>query len=80
MPHIMPKFVPRERKHKVRRRLEDNNGEHEFVQLDSNAPEILASHVAEKEQKRQELKNALRDGQSKISGKKKKRLDKYIVC
>lgn len=76
----MPKFVPRERKHKVRQRLEQQGGENganTLLAADPNAVEIL--HSNEKE-KKQELKTALQAQQPKISGKKKKRLDKYIVC
>ena len=77
----MPKFVPRERKHKVRRRLEENgrsegNGP---LGLDPNAMEILPSSRTENEIKRQAMKDALRAQQPKISGKKQKRLDRYIV-
>lgn len=73
----MPKFLPRQRKHKVRKRLEQDNG----IQHggDSNAAEILPIAVTEKETKRQDMKNALRAQQPKISSKKQKRLDKYIV-
>lgn len=77
----MPKFVPRERKHKVRQRLAQQGGENEANDLaaaDPNAVEILPS--SEKEKKKQELKTAIQAQQPKISGKKKKRLDKYIVC
>jgi len=76
----MPKFVARERKHKVRRRLGGTNSKNGIGQSDSNAAEILPGNTTEKEQKRQDLKNALRVRQPRISGKKQKRLDKYIVC
>lgn len=76
----MPKFVPRQRKHKVRKRLEQDgdsvgvpNGN------DSNATEIVPPTVTEREEKRQDMKNALRAQQPKVSSKKQKRLDKYIV-
>ena len=77
----MPKFVPRQRKHKVRRRLEQNGGDVGVpAGNDSNAAQILPSTFTEKEKKRQDMKNALRAQQPKISSKKQKRLDKYIVC
>ena len=76
----MPKFVPRQRKHKVRTRLkqggDDVGGP---ISNDSNAAEIFPATVTEKEKKRQDLKNALRVQQPKVSSKKQKRLDKYIV-
>ena len=48
--------------------------------VDANVSEILPTSVAEKEQRRQQLKAQLRAEQPKISGKKQKRLDKYVVC
>lgn len=59
----MPVFVPRERKHKVRRRLEDENDH-----SDSNVVELLPANTTEKEQKRQELSNALRAGYVHLGG------------
>ena len=77
----MPKFVPRQRKHKVRKRLEQNGGNKGVpTGNDSNAAEILLLNATEKEKKRQDMKMALRAQQTKVSGKKQKRLDKYIVC
>ena len=77
----MPRFVPRQRKHKVRKRLEQDGGTVCVpTSMDSNAVEILPTSVTEKERKRQDMRNALRVGQPKVSGKKQKRLDKYIVC
>ena len=48
--------------------------------VDPNASEILPTSIAEKEQRRQQMKAQLRTEQPKISGKKQKRLDKYVVC
>ena len=70
----MPKFVPRQRKHKV---LERTKPAH-HVPSDSNQVQIVPATKSEKEEKRQRLKEELRAGQSKISSKKQKRLDKYI--
>ncbi len=76
----MPKFVPRQRKHKVRKRLEQDGGNIDVLTgNDSNAAEILPPSVTEKEKKRQDLSNRLREQQPKVSSKKQKRLDKYIV-
>ena len=76
----MPKFVPRQRKHKIRKRLEQDGGSKGVpTDNDSNAAEILPLNVTEKEKKRQDLKIALRAQHKQVSGKKQKRLDKYIV-
>jgi ATP-dependent RNA helicase DHX37/DHR1 len=76
----MPKFVPRQRKHKViarRKAASNTNGETN----DANSAEILPQDVKDRaEQKRVMKDELLRDAQGKMSGKKKKRLDKYIVC
>lgn len=81
----MPKFIPRERKHKVLARQKiESNGLHDGQSpvephiADSNA-EILVPRPTEKEQKRQDMRNVLRSQQPKMSAKKQKRLDKYIV-
>lgn len=68
----MPKFVPRERKHK--RRQQDAG-----PPVDTNATEIMPISKAEKDARRQKLREELRAQQPKISSKKQKRLDKYIV-
>lgn len=75
----MPKFVPRQRKHKViarRKASSHSNGETN----DANTEEILPQEVKDRAEQKRVLKDELlRDAQGKISGKKKKRLDKYIV-
>ena len=78
-PLSMPKFVPRQRKHKVLARRKDavdsNNGAD-----DANAAEILPIEQRERNAKKAVLKEELtREAQGKMSSKKKKRLDKYIV-
>lgn len=76
----MPKFIPRQRKHKARRRLEQDAGDVGFpTGDDSNAVEITPSTTTEREKKRLDMKAALRAQQPRISNKKQKRLDKYIV-
>ena len=76
----MPKFIPRQRKHKVRERLEQDGGNVRVpIGNDSNAAEILPSTFSERDKKRQEMENALRAQQPRASSKKQKRLDKYIV-
>ena len=76
----MAKFVPRQRKHKVRKRLEQNAGKLGIpASSDSNAVELLPVNATENEKKRQDMRNALREQQPKASGKKQKRLEKYIV-
>lgn len=72
----MAPFVPRQRKHKARRRAEDTiTG----VKSDPKAVEILPAAQIKNEDKRKTLKHALRSERLKISSKKQKRLDKYIV-
>lgn len=68
----MGKYVPRERKHK--RRQHDAG-----PPVDTNVPEIMPISKAEKEERRRKLREELRAQQPKISAKKQKRLDKYIV-
>lgn len=76
----MAKFVPRQRKHKVRKRLEQNDGnEGPKYGLDTNPVEIQSATATEREKKRQQMKQSLRAKHPKASGKKQKRLDKYIV-
>lgn len=73
---IMAKFVPRQRKHKVlhrQRALE--NVQHEVE--DSNQ-EILPARRKELDEKKARMKEELRQGGAKVSGKKAKRLEKYI--
>ncbi|KAI9822253.1 MAG: putative ATP-dependent RNA helicase DHR1 [Thelocarpon impressellum] len=73
----MPIFVPRQRKHKVRRRQGGGNGGG-TDSANPNVAEILPASKLELEEKRQRLRKELRAQQPKISGKKQKRLDKYI--
>ncbi|KAI5865568.1 P-loop containing nucleoside triphosphate hydrolase protein [Durotheca rogersii] len=79
----MPKFVPRQRKHKViAREKAHQNGtrDHETASSknDSNALEILPdAQKGAREVKRAQLREELK-GQAKVSGKKAKRLEKYI--
>jgi ATP-dependent RNA helicase DHX37/DHR1 len=71
----MPKYIPRQRKHKLRQR--DNQSA--ATPVDTNATEIVPVSKAEKEERRQKLKEELRGQQPKMSSKKRKRLEKYIV-
>src|SRR6266536_1769018 len=73
----MPKFVPRQRKHKVLARNKGNGGKSEPV-VDSNAVEHIPAAKAEIEEKKRRMKEELRAEGTKISGKKAKRLEKYI--
>lgn len=64
----MAPFVPRERKHrKLQRQSRDDN-------VDTNAVEIGPEQA-----RKTALRASLVPEQSKMSSKKKKRLDKYIV-
>ena len=72
----MPKFVPRQRKHKVLARQKQGNGGTQ----DANAEVILPRERQEREGKKKALKEEIiQEAQGKMSGKKRKRLDKYIV-
>lgn len=76
----MPKFTPRQRKHKIRKRLEQDSSNVGVPSgNDSNSVEILPSTITEKEKKWQEIENTIRTQQPKVSSKKQRRLDKYIV-
>ncbi|KAL3495589.1 hypothetical protein BJX62DRAFT_195510 [Aspergillus germanicus] len=68
----MPKFVPRQRKQKHRQQQASNA-------VDSNATEIAPVSKDEKEARKQKLRDELKAQHPKISAKKQKRLDKYIV-
>lgn len=72
---IMPPFKPRDRKQRGRRQ----DGKATSAPVDTNVTEIIPVSKAEKEAKRQQLREQLREQQPKMSSKKKKRLDKYIV-
>lgn len=71
---IMPKFVPRQRKQKHRRREEAN-----APPTDTNFAEVSTSSKNDKEERREKLRDELRSQHPKVSAKKQKRLDKYIV-
>lgn len=71
----MPKFTPRQRKHKINKREKHTA----VVPQDTNVVELQPASKTEKEERRQELREELRAQQPKISSKKQKRLDKYIV-
>lgn len=70
-----PKFVPRQRKHKVLARLK---GKSKGPNVDSNATEIIPVAKSEREEKKERMREELRKEGTKISGKKAKRLEKYI--
>ncbi|KAG0648388.1 DEAH box RNA helicase DHR1 [Hyphodiscus hymeniophilus] len=72
----MPKFVPRQRKHKVLARTKSRS--YTTEPIDSNAVEHLPAVKADIEEKKRQLKEELRKEGTKISGKKAKRLEKYI--
>jgi ATP-dependent RNA helicase DHX37/DHR1 len=70
----MPRFVPRQRKHKVLQREAARDDE---LNVNTNQVQILP-RSKEEEESRRKLKEDLRAGQTNISSKKQKRLDKYI--
>lgn len=72
----MPRFVPRQRKHKV---LARQNGPTVPSPItDSNASVIVPSEQAAKEERKRRLKDELGAQHTQVSAKKQKRLDKYI--
>ncbi|KAF2084376.1 P-loop containing nucleoside triphosphate hydrolase protein [Saccharata proteae CBS 121410] len=76
----MPKFVPRQRKHKVlaRQQREGTTNDVGVDGADANAAEIMPASKTEREEKRRKLREELKAEKGKMSGKKQKRLDKYI--
>ena len=73
------KFVPRQRKRKVLDRQRAEEGVNPKDAPDnSNAYEILPSQEAEREEKRAKLREELQPEGIKVSGKKSKRLEKFI--
>ena len=75
-----PKFVPRDRKKgRIAKAKAKNSHSHDEV-ADANAAEILPPTPSEKEARKAQLQAEIRaqNSTSVISGKKKKRLDKYI--
>ncbi|KAI9655114.1 MAG: putative ATP-dependent RNA helicase DHR1 [Bathelium mastoideum] len=73
----MPKFVPRQRKHKARDRQKQNRS---VAASDTNAVELSPESKNDRQKRRQQLQQELRaqQPQSKVSAKKQKRLNKYI--
>lgn len=69
------KFVPRQRKRKV---LDRQRAQERYEPTDSNALEITKEQQDEAEQKRARLREELKPEGVKVSGKKAKRLEKYI--
>ncbi|KAF2810764.1 DEAH-box RNA helicase-like protein [Mytilinidion resinicola] len=77
----MAKFVPRQRKHKAIARQKAQGTSHapEPTEADSNATLIIPAEKLEREEKRRKLRDELKGAQEgKMSGKKAKRLEKYI--
>ncbi|OCK85273.1 P-loop containing nucleoside triphosphate hydrolase protein [Lepidopterella palustris CBS 459.81] len=77
----MAKFVPRQRKHKVIARQKQNALKDTSTSNggDTNTVEILPAAKVEREEKKSKLRDELRSSQQgKMSGKKAKRLEKYI--
>ena len=71
----MPKFIPRQRKHKVVARQKPVYDE----PAEANPEQILPAEQRERDERRRAMKDDLvREAQGKMSGKKKKRLEKYI--
>lgn len=71
----MAKFIPKDRK-KRRRKIDKPQG---GGTVDTNVVEVIPTPSSEKEKRKREVKDSIRAQQPKISSKKAKRLDKYIV-
>ena len=75
----MPRFVPRQRKHKVlARQRATAEPTVPSPSSDPNASIILPSDQAANEERKKRLKEELRAQHTQVSSKKQKRLDKYI--
>ncbi|EFZ04483.1 DEAD-like helicases superfamily protein [Metarhizium robertsii] len=72
----MARFVPRQRKHKVLARQKAKEAAQHEVH-DTNQ-ELLPATQAERQEKKARMKEELRQDGVKVSGKKAKRLEKYI--
>ncbi|KAK4550724.1 hypothetical protein LTR36_000303 [Oleoguttula mirabilis] len=75
----MAKYVPRERKHR-RLAKQKTQSQSRVEAADSNAQEVVPENQTEREARRATLAADLREQQpqSKISSKKRRRLDKYV--
>lgn len=71
----MAKLIPKDRKKRSRKsdKLQDGGV------VDTNVVEIIPTPSSEKEKRKREFKDSIRAQQPKMSSKKAKRLDKYIV-
>ncbi|KAL6849425.1 putative ATP-dependent RNA helicase DHR1 [Amphichorda felina] len=77
----MAKFVPRQRKHKVlARQKAQENARHHEIEEDTNQEILLTQRKKDLEVKKQQMKEKLRQEgtTTNASGKKAKRLEKYI--
>ncbi|ORY71569.1 P-loop containing nucleoside triphosphate hydrolase protein [Pseudomassariella vexata] len=76
---MVKKFVPRQRKHKVlARQKEAGKDNRDEAQADSNAAEIVPESKKELEARKAQFRDELKGQGVKVSGKKAKRLEKYI--
>ena len=76
----MARFVPRQRKHKVKQRLENAREKSVSALQDTNATVISGDRgPLDEDDQRSRLRNRLISQQSVRNSKKKKRLEKYIV-
>ncbi|PBP22784.1 DEAH-box RNA helicase [Diplocarpon rosae] len=73
----MGKFVPRQRKHKVLEREKREVVSPASQSIDSNVTEIIPAPQTEREKKQRTVEQKLQPG-PQISGKKAKRLEKYL--
>ncbi|KAL8708722.1 MAG: hypothetical protein Q9220_006448 [cf. Caloplaca sp. 1 TL-2023] len=70
----MPKFVPRDRKQRRKRKEKPQNGD----LPDTNILEVMPVTASEKDKKKKEMIDVIRAQQPRMNSKKSRRLDKYI--
>ncbi|KAK0383554.1 hypothetical protein NLU13_9465 [Sarocladium strictum] len=74
---MAPKFVPRQRKHKVlARQKAQQNAKHEIE--DTNQDVVVPASKQEREARKASLREELQQEAGKMSGKKAKRFEKYL--
>ena len=74
----MPRFVPRERKHKVINRQASSSNK-KIIPSDSKVEILVSAKNSKRDELRRELRESVKAQQPRISSAKQKRLDKYIV-
>ncbi|KAF2755576.1 P-loop containing nucleoside triphosphate hydrolase protein [Pseudovirgaria hyperparasitica] len=74
----MAPYKPRQRKHRVRAREEQGSKPQAAQEPDSNTLELLPADQKARAQKKHELSRLIDDNGGQVTGKKRKRLEKFI--